>query len=66
MFLRVKKYDAQRAFKTLKNYSSVRRSQRKQFESIEFERVKKVLDSGVVGLLPKRDHEGRAIMFFDA
>ncbi|KAF8778643.1 Retinaldehyde-binding protein 1 like protein [Argiope bruennichi] len=66
MFLRVRKYNVKRAFQTLKNYSSVRRAQKNHFESIEFEKVKKMLDSGVVGLLPNRDREGRAIMFFDA
>ncbi|GFQ69071.1 retinaldehyde-binding protein 1 [Trichonephila clavata] len=63
-FLRAKKYDVKKSFQLLKGFSHQQYLQTRFFGLEKIAKVASFLDYRVCGVLPIRDHEGRALFYF--
>ncbi|KAF8778641.1 Clavesin-1 like protein [Argiope bruennichi] len=66
MFLRSKKFNVSKAFEQLKSYSYQRHVWMNYYGFIFADKVMPAIHNNICGILPKRDQEGRAIIFFRA
>ncbi|GFT39234.1 retinaldehyde-binding protein 1 [Nephila pilipes] len=66
LFLRAKKFDVKKSFQQLKEYSHRRYLQKNILCSEAMIKIATSWDYRVCGILPKRDHEGRALLYFFA
>ncbi|CAL1300585.1 unnamed protein product [Larinioides sclopetarius] len=64
MFLRSKKFNVKKGFEQLKNYSYQRHILMNYYGFIFTDKVMPALHHNICGILPKRDQEGRAIIYF--
>ncbi|XP_054708859.1 clavesin-2-like isoform X2 [Uloborus diversus] len=62
-FLRQQKFNFVKAEKKLKKYYEMREKTYELFQSMDLELFSSMLDTKILGLLPFRDREGRAIVF---
>ncbi|CAL1300588.1 unnamed protein product [Larinioides sclopetarius] len=64
MFLRPKKFNVKKGFEQLKSYSYQRHSLMNYYGFVFIDKVMPALHHNICGMLPKRDQEGRAIIYF--
>lgn len=65
-FLRSKKHDVKRAFDQLQKYSFQRHNLMSYYGFIDFHKIRVPIEEGICGVLPRRDAEGRVILFLRA
>lgn len=65
-FLRSKKHDVYRAFDQLKKYSYQRHNLMNYYGFIHFDKIRVPIENGICGVLPKRDAQGRAVLYLRA
>ncbi|GFY52160.1 retinaldehyde-binding protein 1 [Trichonephila inaurata madagascariensis] len=63
-FLRARKYNVKKSFQLLKEFSHQQYLQTRFFGLEKIAKIASLLDYRVCGVLPIRDHEGRAIFYF--
>jgi hypothetical protein len=63
-FLRVGKYDEKKAFDRLKRYYKTRLQYRADFDNMKPSGLLPILNLNILGMLPVRDENGCAIMYF--
>ncbi|KAF8778723.1 hypothetical protein HNY73_015419 [Argiope bruennichi] len=61
-FLRVKKYNAEKAFQQLKSYIILRKKNPNMFVDLSFDSVVKTVNNDIIYVLPWRCHNGCAII----
>ncbi|GBL85120.1 hypothetical protein AVEN_222438-1, partial [Araneus ventricosus] len=66
LFLRTKKYEVSRSFQQLKSYSQERYRRRDVLCCDKMLSFVNYLNPKLCGILPQRDEEGRAILYFSA
>ncbi|KAG8188123.1 hypothetical protein JTE90_029051 [Oedothorax gibbosus] len=66
LFLRVNKFDFKKTFKRLKEYSHLRHQYMNYYGFMIPENILPVFTGGICGILPYRDNQGRAIIYFRA
>ncbi|GBO09787.1 hypothetical protein AVEN_131639-1, partial [Araneus ventricosus] len=64
MFLRSKKFNVKKGFEQVKSYSYQRHVMMNYYGFIFADKIMPALYHNICGILPKRDQEGRAIIYF--
>ena len=65
-FLRARKFDYDRAYNLLINYYTIRANNLDIIGHITPSSVEHVYDTGAITILPRRDKEGRRILYFNS
>ncbi|GBL86149.1 hypothetical protein AVEN_41006-1, partial [Araneus ventricosus] len=63
MFLRSKKFNITKGFEQLKSYSFQRHFLMNYYGFLSADKIMPAFHHNICGVLPKRDHEGRAIIY---